>query len=87
MSQKYDYKQNLKFDNFVTGLRSHLCGQFDSSFIGKTVTVTGWINKRRDHGKLIFVDLRDFSGIVQIVFGDFNRAGQPSLARGVLARQ
>src|SRR5665647_269127 len=68
MSEKYDYKKNLAFDNFRTGLRSNLCGQLNSSFIGNKVTVSGWINKRRDHGKLIFIDLRDFSGIVQIVF-------------------
>ncbi len=68
MSEKYDYKKKINFDNFNTGLRSNLCGQINSSFIGKRVTICGWINKRRDHGKLIFIDLRDFSGIVQIVF-------------------
>jgi aspartyl-tRNA synthetase len=67
MSEKYGYKQKIKFENFTTGLRSNLCGQLDSSFIGKRVNICGWINKRRDHGKLIFIDLRDFSGIVQIV--------------------
>jgi aspartyl-tRNA synthetase len=72
MSEKYDYRQKIEFKNFVTDLRSNLCGQLDSSFIGKTVTLCGWINKRRDHGKLIFIDLRDFSGIIQIVFDSNN---------------
>jgi len=52
---------------FGTGMRSNLCAEIGREFIGKEISICGWVNKRRDHGKLIFVDLRDFSGIVQLV--------------------
>ncbi|MCD4669466.1 MAG: aspartate--tRNA ligase [Actinomycetia bacterium] len=52
---------------FSTGMRSSLCAEIDKNFIGKEISVCGWVNKRRDHGRLIFMDLRDFSGIVQLV--------------------
>ena len=42
--------------------------EFRKSDVGKTVTVYGWVNKRRDMGGVIFVDLRDRSGILQVVF-------------------
>ncbi|MCB1739184.1 MAG: aspartate--tRNA ligase [Gammaproteobacteria bacterium] len=48
-------------------MRSHFCGQVTESLLGETVTVCGWVNKRRDHGGVIFVDLRDRSGILQVV--------------------
>jgi aspartyl-tRNA synthetase len=53
---------------FSTGMRTDLCGEIDKAYKGKEVTLSGWVNKRRDHGKLIFVDLRDFSGVVQLIF-------------------
>ena len=49
-------------------MRSHYCGQVDESLIGQSVTVAGWVHRRRDHGGVIFIDLRDRDGLLQIVF-------------------
>ena len=49
-------------------MRSHYCGQVNESLIGQDVSVAGWVHRRRDHGGVIFVDLRDREGLLQIVF-------------------
>jgi len=47
--------------------RSHTCAQLRSSHVGETVRVSGWVHRKRDHGDLVFIDLRDHYGMVQIV--------------------
>ena len=49
-------------------MRTHYCGQVDAALTGKIVTVAGWAQRRRDHGGVIFVDLRDRAGLLQVVF-------------------
>ncbi len=55
-----------------TSHRDTICAQVDASYIGKTIKLSGWVGSHRDHGGLIFVDLRDYSGIVQCVFSPEN---------------
>ncbi|MDX1525807.1 MAG: aspartate--tRNA ligase [Pseudidiomarina maritima] len=49
-------------------MRSHYCGQLETSLVDQPVTLCGWVNKRRDLGGLIFIDMRDRTGLVQVVF-------------------
>ena len=76
--------------------RSHLCGELSTSEVGDEVTLMGWVHRRRDHGGLIFVDLRDASGLLQVVFSpeeDFFQQAQDLrdeyviLVQGVLEKR
>ena len=49
-------------------MRSHYCGHIDASHDGSQVELCGWVQRRRDHGGVIFLDVRDRTGIVQVVF-------------------
>jgi len=54
-------------DNLTNLRRTHYCGELTIQNVGETVTVMGWVNKRRDLGGLIFIDLRDLKGLLQVV--------------------
>jgi aspartyl-tRNA synthetase len=49
-------------------MRSHYCGQVNEKLLGQDITVAGWVHRRRDHGGVIFVDVRDREGLLQVVF-------------------
>ena len=63
-------------------MRSHYCGLVTDALLGETVTLCGWVNRRRDHGGVIFVDVRDREGYVQVVC-DPDRAEMFKTAEGI----
>jgi aspartyl-tRNA synthetase len=55
-------------------MRSHYCGQVNEKLVGQEVTVAGWVHRRRDHGGVIFVDMRDREGLLQVVVDPDDKA-------------
>ncbi|MDV2989304.1 MAG: aspartate--tRNA ligase [Dehalogenimonas sp.] len=64
-------------------LKDHQCGELTEADINQRVTLAGWVHRRRDHGNLIFIDLRDRSGIVQVVFNPENTKEAHHLAEAL----
>ena len=70
--------------------RTHTCGQLRRSHVGQTVTLSGWVQRRRDHGSVLFIDLRDRQGMTQIVFNseqapDVHKQGEKLGSEDVVA--
>jgi aspartyl-tRNA synthetase len=61
-------RANSELDQMGSLRRSHACGAVSAAHVGSEVVVAGWVQRRRDHGGVIFVDLRDHQGVVQVVF-------------------
>ncbi len=53
-------------------MRSYYCGEINKTHLGQQLTLFGWVHRRRDHGGVIFIDLRDREGVVQIVINPQN---------------
>lgn len=60
--------QSINLGQNKNHMRSHYCGRITESLIDRDVTLCGWVHRRRDHGGVIFIDLRDREGLVQVVF-------------------
>ncbi len=61
-------------------LKTHTCGELTAAHVGQRVTLAGWVNRRRDHGGLIFIDLRDRFGLTQVTIDSETQAAAHEVA-------
>ena len=82
--RQFDMETSVPLDFLGELRRTHMCGALRAADVGKTVVLMGWVHKRRDHGGVIFIDLRDREGIAQVVFHE--DAGSEMHQRAELVR-